>query len=170
MYKFKKISAAGLLAIPLIPLLVLFCLEVGRTINRRQIRAQMETASLRKVLLAEKDINWVEEGRELAIEGEMFDVQSITRLPDGMVELTGVFDERETQLNKELEMHLKMKGVHKAILSTIAAIQAVVADPFKPEIPVSSEIASHFNTAYGFAVTSFKEEVITPPPQVLRFL
>lgn len=143
---------------------------MGRTFNRRQVRAQMETASLRKVLLAEKDINWVEEGRELAIAGEMFDVQSITRLPDGMVELTGVFDERETQLNKELEMHLKMKGVHKAILSMIAAIQAVVADPVQPEEPVLSEIAACFHTAGQFSLSFFKGDVITPPPQTVRFI
>ncbi|MBL7760555.1 MAG: hypothetical protein JNK08_07650 [Sediminibacterium sp.] len=168
MFKFKKISAAGLLAIPLIPLFVLFSLEMSRIINRREIRAQMEVAVLRKIVLPEKDINWVEEGRELAIDGEMFDVQEINRLPDGMVELTGIFDERETQLNKELEMHLKMKGVHKAILSTIASIQAVVADPLQPETPLLSEITTSLSTADHFSLCPFKGEVITPPPQLLR--
>ncbi|MDD2792637.1 MAG: hypothetical protein PHD73_05625 [Sediminibacterium sp.] len=168
MHKFKKISAAGLLAIPLIPLFVLFSLEMARIINRREIRAQMEVAVLQKIVLPEKDINWVEEGRELSIDGNMFDVQQINRLPDGMIELTGVFDERETQLNKELDMHLKMKGVHKAILSTIASIQAVVADPVESEAPVLSEITNSFSTADHFSLCPFKGEVITPPPQLLR--
>lgn len=168
MHKFKKISAAGLLAIPLIPLFVLFTLEMGRIMNRRAIRAQMEVAVLRKIVLPEKDINWVEEGRELAIDGNMFDVQQITRLPNGMVELTGIFDERETQLNKELEKHQKMKGVHKALLSTIASIQAVMADPVHPETPVLSDITTSFSTADHFSLCPFKGEVITPPPQFLR--
>lgn len=168
MYKLKKISAAGLLAIPLIPLFVLFSLELGRIINRREIRAQMEVAVLRTIVLPEKDINWVEEGRELAIDGNMFDVQQFNRLPNGMIELTGVFDERETQLNKELEKHQKMKGVHKAILSTIASIQAVVADPVQSETPVLSEITTCFSTADHFSLCPFKGEVITPPPQLLR--
>jgi len=167
LFKFKKISAAGLLAIPLIPLFVLFSLEMARVINRKEIRAQMEVAVLRKIVLPKKDINWVEEGRELAINGEMFDVQEMNDLPNDMVELTGIFDERETQLNKEMEMHHKMKGVHKALLSTIASIQAVVADPVQPEEPVLADIITCFSTADHFSLCPFKGEVITPPPQLL---
>ena len=57
---------------------------------------------LQTLTLPVTSLVWYEEDRELLIEGRMFDVKSID-VKDGMAQVTGFFDDLETELNRALQ-------------------------------------------------------------------
>lgn len=72
------------------------------------IRQRMETAlekeTLTTISLPATEVVWYEEGREIMVEGQMFDIKSYT-VKDGVFTAMGIFDEEETEVVNLMKGH-----------------------------------------------------------------
>ena len=67
---------------------------------RHRMMERLEQEMLHTITLAEKDIQWVKEGKEILISGRMFDIKNIQYNADKTIMFTGLFDDDETALVK----------------------------------------------------------------------
>ncbi len=144
---------------------MLLAFQLGKSVNRSQIKESMEYSRLEKKLLSQNQIHWVKEGRELIIDGKMFDVHSIKQLPGGTMEIYGLSDEKENQLNKEVERLLhKNKGLQSVLVKILSLqVTTISIDTYTAIfIPVSTP---DFITGYCSKLWSTTGDVITPPPR-----
>ncbi len=86
---------------------------------KHQMFEQLEKESLVSISIPEKDIQWLEEDKELVVNGRYFDVKSICK-KNGQFLITGLFDDVEKSLaakasdnfekqkNKTIEAHATM--------------------------------------------------------------
>jgi hypothetical protein len=84
------------------PLLVPAYFMASRQLIRSQMLEKLENQNLVSVEVPATEFQWYEEGREIIINGRMFDVKSI-RLSDGVYFIRGLFDEKETELKQALQ-------------------------------------------------------------------
>ena len=63
----------------------------------------MEESILHTVVLQSDKIQWIRAGEEIELNDRMFDIKDINYHSDGTVTITGLFDEEETALIKQLK-------------------------------------------------------------------
>lgn len=80
--------------------LISFCLQQQSV--RHQMKERMELQHLHTITLANDDIHWIKEGKEIWVNGKMFDIKLIEPL-NGMTRFSGLFDEEETLLATQLK-------------------------------------------------------------------
>jgi hypothetical protein len=73
----------------------------GRILIRRVMLEKLETAETIVLQLPANGLHWYEKDHELLIDGRMFDVKSIRPTDQGF-EVTGLFDDDETELFEQL--------------------------------------------------------------------
>jgi hypothetical protein len=98
----KTISLTILIFAAVLPLFLSAIFLGGRIAIRITMLRNLDEEHITTIHIPEKDFKWFEENREILVDGRMFDVKSI-QLNDGMYEVTGLYDEMETELNAMLE-------------------------------------------------------------------
>ena len=83
----------------MLPLLYVADFAMERTLHRLEVRRQIRQASLQTLVLDAQQVRWVEEGKEMLVAGEYFDVEAF-RIENGKAYITGFFDHRETEMHK----------------------------------------------------------------------
>ena len=63
---------------------------------------RLEDSNLEEITLAEKDVRWYKEGKEIIIGSSLFDVKSSMARNDSVV-FKGLFDEKESQLKRNID-------------------------------------------------------------------
>jgi hypothetical protein len=81
-------------AIPFI--FLLFILIQQKTIQIK-MKEKLEAAALHKVMIHENNIHWLKTGKEILLNGKMFDIHHI-ELKNNIYNITGLYDEEETTL------------------------------------------------------------------------
>jgi hypothetical protein len=61
---------------------------------------RLEKDNLQTLIIESDQLVWEEEGKELMIEGTLFDVKEIKQLENGKIEIIGLFDQQETEIKK----------------------------------------------------------------------
>jgi hypothetical protein len=106
------------LLLPLASLLFLQGLQwyLGTTAAER-----MEHHSTVTISLPEKSVIWHKKGKELVIDGKLFDVD-VYSVNNGELKATGIFDEKETDI-VHLLSRLTKAGTSNALLKLMLALQ-----------------------------------------------
>jgi hypothetical protein len=101
----------------------------------------LEKDQVTTIRIPEKDFKWYEENREILIDGKMFDVKSI-QLIEGIYEVTGLFDEMETELNAMLEdLHKDAKNTQDKTFNIFQVCLGLISEtPF-----ISNHIQQRLN-------------------------
>lgn len=99
--KNKPLAVISLLALVMIPLYIAVFFLVQQTIIRHQMMEKLEEEALQTFSVPEKNVTWIEEGKELIVDGKLFDVKFF-KTTDGYLEVTGLFDEMELKLQHNL--------------------------------------------------------------------
>ena len=85
------------------PMLIPAILKIQTVMLKEAARERAETGLQETIFLREADLQWSDPGSEMTINGEMFDVKEISKTTNGLL-VTGVFDTKETAIQKELDM------------------------------------------------------------------
>jgi hypothetical protein len=91
-----------LLLFAAIPLFYAFIFRVQQLAIHQKMKKNLESRLLHTVSLAEKDVHWIGEGKEILINGQLFDIRSSVFV-NGYYSFTGLFDKEETILVNQLE-------------------------------------------------------------------
>ena len=83
----------------LLPLSFCILSKIKQSQLKDQARERLEKYFLKKVTLTINQFTWTEPGKEISIDGNLFDVKYFSLKEDKFV-FTGLFDKEETSLKK----------------------------------------------------------------------
>lgn len=122
---------------------------------------------LHTVTLAKAELRWVKPGKEILLEGEMFDIKNITEQGNGLVVVTGLYDFEETLLVGQMQKKQQddnTKG-NKQLGQAFQLIQAMPEDLLGEGFP-SQLISCNGACLKDDDLSSPFKNILTPPPQV----
>lgn len=114
----KKITAWGLLLIIAIPLFSSVSLLVKQKILHLQREKKFEKETLQTVVVSAADIYWVKPGKEILLDGKLFDVKSYTT-KSNKIFLLGFFDDKEDKLVQQIVEREKQKRESDSPLNAV---------------------------------------------------
>jgi hypothetical protein len=161
----QKISSLYLLIAAIIPFAFILFLQVKQQVIRHKMKENLEQHFLKTISLSPEEVQWIKAGKEILVGGKMFDVKSFYK-EDGQYKFTGLFDEEETALVKQLEESSKKGNEpgNRILTNLFQLLQLVYSNENEYQFAkLSSKTISfyHFNTH----LTALYKKVPTPPPQ-----
>jgi hypothetical protein len=97
----KFIPVVLLASIALMPVLFSAGFIIRQYSIKWEMRERLEQQHLQTITIPVDDIHWIDEGEELLVQGELFDVKTMT-VSNGIAELRGLFDKAEDILFDQL--------------------------------------------------------------------
>lgn len=158
----RYIAACIFLFSLITPLLWHMQLEVEMNDVRHEMKEKLERSALCTIVLPAEQVCWVEKGKELNINGRLFDVKT-QFAENGLVFFTGLYDEKEKDL-KDIAagqetpgwlMHLAQQLFGCGYDNHFTA-QPVLYPPVKEPIPASPALPEKYTTPFT--------AVAAPPP------
>lgn len=128
------------------------------------MKEKMESEQLHTIVLADKEIQWAKAGKEIWIDGKMFDIKSVES-KDGITTFKGLFDNEETLLKKNLEENWKKTKTNQNQLFT-QLFQTLQSIHFTSAGNIFSIFInqSHIDSYSTPTILSQFLEIPTPPP------
>lgn len=105
----KPISVLALSLVLILPSLVFFAYRVQQWQVRHEMEEKLESAYLETVSIPINEIDWFEEGKELLVNGKLFDVKSSTKIGSQII-FTGLYDEKETKIREKIKLVQQQNG------------------------------------------------------------
>lgn len=92
------------MAVPIIfPVLFAIGFQLRQAVLKERMKQRLEAGCMVSLILPADDLHWMEEGKELVINGELFDIKTIAYNRSlGTVYITGLYDKDEKVLYEEL--------------------------------------------------------------------
>ena len=161
----KKIGAIFLLGIQIIPLVLFFSVQLNRLFIQFEMKEKLEAQCLQRIVLDEHSINWVEQGAELVLKGQLFDVHTINQLGNGKVEIFGLTDTKEDQLNTQVELLTKHKNGLQTMLAKLIVVQSIgIVNQPTEALFLIKKLPLKYAVLHCKCIKS-SLDIITPPPQ-----
>lgn len=155
-----------LLVIILAPLSYSFIFQARQQRIQHRMKEELEHARLHHIIIPAAKLHWVKEGKEILVEGKMFDVKNITFKQDGNAYISGLFDEEETalvgQLKKDFEKERRTGS--KEIVRLFQLVQSL-PEPIASAPPVSAIVSQDKSSPGPEALPVVYTNILTPPPQ-----
>lgn len=162
----RQLKTAILIGVFLLPtLFLLFTLVQQRWITW-EMHERLEKSQLITLAIPTSSIQWVKEGKELVIQGRLFDVKSISYTKD-FAKINGLFDEEETNLVNRISGQLHRQNTGKQLrLSLICSILLGLSSEQKMETETNQVVANFdFSLPRPTLYHSPLLEQVSPPPQ-----
>jgi hypothetical protein len=130
------------------------------------MKERMEKQSLHSVTLADNEIIWVKEGKEIWVHGKMFDIKA-THHKNGFTTFLGLYDDEETLLKTVFNNGWKkeMSGQNQLLSQFFQTLQGIYFMPI-PGNPALSLKQNHLASLYSPKPQRQFKTILTPPPQV----
>ena len=166
---FKYLSIVTMLSIIAIPFLVAIGFVVKQQIIAHKMFEKLEQSAEKTYQYTIQEISWIKEGKELMIQGKMFDVKRF-KIKENSIEITGLFDEEEDALQQRFLLLLQPKKNTPTPLQTL-----IIISIFSPlflelntiEIPVNYTVVKN-NFSINYKENSIRKNfpINIPPPKV----
>jgi hypothetical protein len=129
---------------------------------------RLETEELVTLTIPFSKIQWMEEGREIMIDGRMFDIKSYVE-KEGSLIATGVYDDRETAV-MELLNNFNDKQQNSFIIQLLLLAQSfvVVLCLVNKELYFLN-LLKHHSCFLIKRLQSFTQQFFTPPRRFFRY-
>lgn len=160
------IRAVVLLGIALAPLLFIVCSLIHQQWAKWEMTERLETSRLTTLTIAEKNLHWIKPGKEILINGRLFDIKSsVTR--NGICYIKGLYDEEETAIVQHIQhqMH-KEQGTHRLHQSLLCYLLFAGNPSSLNTHSIQSVAVSHSYWPLNEGLISPPSlDRMTPPPQ-----
>jgi hypothetical protein len=120
----RHIIAIFLCCLVMLPLLFSGGLQIFQLYLKQRASYRMEHGQMQNLVIPIEKVQWMEEGREIMVDGKMFDLASYS-VEDGFLKARGVFDERETTVVNLLH-HFNEKAQSQLIIRLLLFSQCLV--------------------------------------------
>lgn len=122
----RHIISAALAFLAGLPILLLLGLQVWQQEVRREMKEKLETAELQTLVLRATEWHWKEEGKEIRVGDQLFDIRTMEKEGD-RYRFTGLFDHQETAIENWLAGRSGNEG--KALVALLLLVQAAAILP-----------------------------------------
>jgi hypothetical protein len=123
----------------------------------------LQTETLETLTFPAASVQWVEEGREILVEGKMFDIKDFS-IENGVFHATGFFDEEETKVVDLLNGTFTEKGQDTIIIGLLLWMQSFVAMTFYLFSLYKIKPVSLFGTMPVYRRSDPLTFILLPPP------
>ena len=156
-----------LLMLSLAPTLFMGGLQAFQFYIRQRMEITLEKEPLTSISLPATSVVWYEEGREIMVEGRMFDLKAFT-IKDGIFSALGVYDDDETEVVNLMNGHWSEKDQQHLVVQLLVLSHCILAFHlfrflFKSFL-ARNVLATAFLAFYPAPVLP----IVVPPPR--RFL
>ena len=155
-----------MLTISMLPVLLVLFFIYRKEAIRHHMKEELEKQSLHVVTVKNNDIIWVKAGKEIFLNGKMFDIKT-TETKNGYTTFKGLYDKEETTLKQLLDEGWGKKGTDKT--NVISYFFQLLKGLFN-EKDISETIcfaeATYYNSNPDTRLISSYIPIPTPPPQV----
>ena len=164
---FNTITAFTLVLLTALPVSFALCLLTRQAYIKHQMKQELKRNQLETLILDKAGIQWVEEDSELLINDHMFDVESLAVLPDGKIEIKGLYDEAEDKLHAQLELLMQnQQSQRSTTLFAILFYQLTYESPQQPLFiiaPATADEISHGDCYNDFFTPVYLARRLPPP-------
>ena len=166
----QKITGFVVLFTTALPLVVFMFFMGQQKCIRWQMEEKLEEEQLTSVSISKQDLKWYKEGKEIIINGHLFDVKSISKLDNDQLLITGLFDYQEQKLHKELDklMSNSESSSNTNQLTVLKWLSYLYDDNISSQVFYTNDFKSLevrlSNTAH---YSRLALNVLTPPPRVM---
>lgn len=116
----KRLLGFSLLILVAVPVFLGTVFLIKQNMIQNQMRDRIELISLQTVTTNLSDIKWIKEGKEVVIDGKLFDVKSFN-ITGKRIILTGLFDKDEDTLITKMKNELQQKKDGNSPLGQLVA-------------------------------------------------
>ncbi len=117
----RSVMAVVMLVVISIPIGLLTIWKVQQLFQKFEMREKLGHAKLETITIPETAVEWYEEGREIIVDGRLFDVISWQKIPGTVkVSFTGLFDDAETEIKDKMEKLLRKKDKNESAKKMLA--------------------------------------------------
>jgi len=162
----RQLKTAILIGVFLLPtLFLLFTLVQQRWITW-EMHERLEKSQLITLTMPTSSIQWVKEGKEIVIQGRLFDVKSISYAYE-FAHINGLFDEEETNLVNRINGQLHQQNTGKQLrLSLLCSILLGLSTEQNKGTEKNQVVANFdFSLPRHTLYLSPLLEQVSPPPQ-----
>lgn len=133
---------------------------------RRRMKERMEEQMLRTITLNNSDIHWEKEGKEIWVQGKMFDIKSI-EYKNGTTVFHGLFDDEETALKKAFNDGWKKNSSaqNQLLIQLFQNLRGICLNP-DINFALFADGSQHSGSPYPCKLPSYFQIILTPPPQI----
>jgi len=130
------------------------------------MKERMEKQLLQTITLPNSEIQWVKKGKEIRVQGKMFDIKSI-EYKKGATIFHGLYDEEETLLNKHFNEGWKknMAQQNQLLVQFFQCLQTFYHQTSTVFFS-NTENPNYLLSFSSPALPSQFKLILTPPPQI----
>ena len=160
----KRISAYLLLLLAAIPLIYILIVRVQQQSIRHRMKERLEANDLHSVTISENDVHWINNGKELLINGRLFDVWS-SHLRNGVYVFSGLYDEEETSFLGQIQKDQQNNnGNSKQLAQLFQLLQSFYNNTPEEIVLPENNPGSKFISGSPALVSQYIS-IFSPPPQ-----
>jgi hypothetical protein len=161
----KKITASLFTLLGITPLLFIIITSIKQQEIQHSMKKQLESKMLCTITLAKKDVHWLNEGKEILINGRMFDVKNFQPAGYDKISFTGLYDNDETLLVNTINKNQQSENNNGGkLLAQLFQLLQSTCNNASAEIfiPLQSNIDFPF---FEQRLTTQFITIFSPPPQ-----
>lgn len=161
---FRKIFAVGLVLLIAMPLVFTIGILVKQKIIQFHRQERLEAEQLQTITVAAENIQWVKKGKEILVDGKLFDIKHFEK-KNGKLILTGFFDKEEDDLYDQLNKIAKDKNKPSPFTTVISfLLTPYYNEPVSGHFLINRQLHSKEYFIYTEKIPSFPVSDITHPP------
>lgn len=167
----KVISKHGSVLVALsifcLPTLLIVYFQLAQWQQQKHMEEELESQHLQTISIPQSDLRWYNLNKEAIVEGKLFDVKEFHQ-EGATVFLTGLFDEKETEIKHNLGIIRKAESEKKKNGELAQQFFNIILFPTRNslEIPIPFQsIKKSFPVEASSRIASISYSIITPPPE-----
>lgn len=109
----------------LTPVLFMGGLQLAQYCIRQRMEMALEREPLVTITLSQNEVVWYEEGREIKVDGRMFDIKTYT-VENGLFTAQGVYDDDETEVVNMMNGHWSERDQQHLIIQLLVLSHCII--------------------------------------------
>lgn len=163
----KQLTAFGLLLMVALPLFFTLGIFIQQQLVQQQREERFKTELLEVVAVKVENVNWIKLGKEVLVDGKLFDVKSF-KIKGSNIFFTGFFDSKEEKLVTHIREMQRQKTESGNPLNQIA-IKCLFLPNYKESAVILIQNNWQFITkqfpVYSESTTVMSYPAVAPPPK-----
>jgi hypothetical protein len=161
-----KVFSFILLLATSFPLSHIFIIQTRQQKLQKEMAVRLSSVTLHTITLDKKEVLWIKEGKEIMVNGKMFDVKSFS-IHENTITFSGLYDEDETELMARFKKDYQnnLPGTTQ-LTSLFQLLQTLYSNSSMVEMFLPVLLNKKFAGSITASPIAPFISIITPPPQV----
>ena len=153
-----------LLLLAVVPLFYGLFIQIQQVSIHHKMKERLEARFLQTIAVAKDAIHWVKDGKEILVNGRMFDIRSFD-YQKGVYTFSGLYDNDETVLMVQLQKDQQANSSNsKQLVQLFHLLQTLYSNSTADQVTIMSALSPEFPVLYPLLPSQYIS-IFTPPPE-----